>query len=212
MTSRRTTIRTLSLMLFAGALPLATPLHAASGEQVRDFFRAVQLDDPATVKSMLAAGFDPNAINPIGGEPALVLAVREGSMRVLEVLLAFPGTRVDTPAANGNTALMMAAFKGNRTAAEALLAKGAAVNRPGWTPLHYAAAAGDNAIAELLLRHGAALDPVSPPASGSYTPLMMASREGHADTAAFLVKQGANPALKNSEGFTAAELAARARH
>lgn len=211
MTSRRTVIRTLSLLVLAAAAPLAMSAPAATAAQVRDFFRAVQLDDARTVESMLAAGFDPNALNPIGGEPAVVLAVREGAMNVLGALLAFPGTRVDTPAANGNTALMMAAFKANRAAAEALLAKGAAVNRPGWTPLHYAAAAGDDAIAGLLLRHGAAVDPVSPPASGSYTPLMMASREGHADTAAFLVKAGANPALKNSEGLTAAQLA-RARH
>jgi len=207
MTTRRTILQTLSLLL---ALPALA--RAASPEQVRDFFRAVQLDDAATVRTLLAAGIDPNALNPVGGEPALVLAVREGAMRVLQALLASPGTRVDTPAINGNTALMMAAFKGNRAAVEALLAKGAAVNRPGWTPLHYAAAAGDNGIVELLLGRGAAVDAVSPPVSGSLTPLMMAAREGHADTAKLLVAHGADPARKNSEGLTAAQLAARAGH
>lgn len=190
----------------------ASLVAAATPAQVSTFFRAVQMDDARTVKSMLGSQVNPNDTNPVGGEPALVLAVREGSMDVFKAVLEHPDTRVDTPAINGNTALMMAAFKGNRPAAEALLAKGATVNRPGWTPLHYAAAAGDNAIAGLLLQHGARLDAVSPRASGSYTPLMLAAREGKEDTARFLLERGADPKLKNGEGLTAAQIAARAEH
>jgi hypothetical protein len=51
--------------------------------------------------------------NPLGGEPALVIAVRENAMKALDALLAYPGTQVDAAALNGNTALMMAAFKHN---------------------------------------------------------------------------------------------------
>lgn len=196
-------------ILLAAAVSLAV---AATPGQVSTFFRAVQMDDARTVKTMLGARVDPNDTNPIGGEPPLVLALREGSMAVFETLLEHPGTRVDTPAINGNTALMMAAFKGNRAAAEALIAKGAAVNRPGWTPLHYAAAGGDDAIAGLLLEHGARIDAPSPHASGSYTPLMLAAREGKEDTARFLLEHGADPRLKNGEGLTAAQIAARAEH
>lgn len=184
--------------------------QAATSAQVAEFFRAVQTDDARTVKSMLAGGFDANSLNPIGGEPALVLAAREGSMQVLDALLAHAGTRIDTPAVNGNTALMMAAFKHNMPAVQALLAKGAAVNRDGWTPLHYAAAGGDNEIARLLLKHGASIDALSPRASGAYTPLMMAAREGHDSTALQLIDSGANPRLTNSEGLTPAQLAERA--
>ena len=194
-------------------LPVASFMsEAATPAQVSNFFRAVQMDDARTVKTMLGAQVDPNDTNPIGGEPALVLALREGSMEVFRVLLAHPGTHVDAPAINGNTALMMAAFKGNRPAAEALVAKGAAINRPGWTPLHYAAAAGDDAIAGLLLEHGAKIDALSPRASGGYTPLMLAAREGKEDTARFLLEHGADPSLKNGEGLTAAQIAARAEH
>jgi ankyrin repeat protein len=192
------------------AVALAAPAMAMA-DQTSDFFRAVQMDDAGTVRSLLGK-VDPNQPNPVGGEPALVLAVREGAMQVFDALLRNPNTHVDAPALNGNTALMMAAYKQNKPAAEALIAKGAAVNRPGWTPLHYAAASGDNDIARLLLAHGARVDAQSPPASGKFTPLMMAAREGHEDTAVFLLGQGADPQLKNGEGLTAAEIARKADH
>jgi ankyrin repeat protein len=197
--------------LGAGAEAWAAAPSEASPVQVRDFFRAVQMDDARTVQTLLRV-VDPNELNPLGGEPALVVAVREGSINVLKVLLAHPGTRVDAAAMNGNTALMMAAYKRNMPALEALLAKGAAVQRPGWTALHYAAAGGDNDIAALLIERGARVDAVSPAASGAYTPLMMAAREGHQDSALFLLEHGANPMLKNGEGLNAAQIAERADH
>jgi ankyrin repeat protein len=193
------------LAAFPGAMALA-----ANPGQTGDFFRAVQMDDPSTVKKLLAQGVNPNQPNPAGGEPALVIAVREGSMRVLKVLLDQPGIQVDVPALNGNTALMMAAYKRNRDAAEALLARGATVNRAGWTPLHYAAASGDEDIARLLIKRGAKVDAVSPLASGSFTPLMMAAREGQPDMAVFLIGQGAQAQLTNTEGLSAAQIADKA--
>ena len=196
---------------------LAVGLHAglagaATPEQIADFFRAVQVDNHKAVREMVGKQVNANEINPVGGEPALVIAVREGSMRVLDVLLAHPGTNLEAQAMNGNTALMMAAYKKNRRAAEALLAKGAQVNRPGWTPLHYAAASGDEEIARLLLERKATPDAVSPRASGAYTPLMMAAREGQAGVAQLLLAAGADTGLKNTEGLTAAQIAERAAH
>jgi uncharacterized protein len=200
-----------ALLAFSITSAVTVSAGAATLAETNDFIRVVQLDDGRSVKSMLDAGFDPNALDQ-GGEPALVLAVREGSMKALRVLLAHPGIRVDATARNGNTALMMAAFKNNIAAVDALLAKGAAVNRDGWTPLHYAAAAGSDDIAAVLLKRGARIDAVSPKPSGSYTPLMMAAREGHPDSAAFLLGQGADPLRRNGEGLTAAQIAERAGH
>lgn len=180
------------------------------GAALARFFRAVQLDDAKTVEAMIGATVNANQRNPIGGEPGLVLALREDAMRVVGVFLEHPGTNLETTAANGNTALMMAAFRRNRAAVERLLAKGARIDQPGWTALHYAAASGDDDIVRLLLARGARIDAVSPLRSGAYTPLMMAAREGQDGTALLLIAQGANAGLKNSEGLSAEQLAERA--
>jgi ankyrin repeat protein len=207
-------------LLLSACLVLAAPAALAQGQaqgqapssaEVARFFRSVQLDDAGTVKKMLAA-VNPNQVNPAGGEPALVQALREGAMKVVDVLLAQPGIDLETPAMNGNTALMMAAYQHNAPAVTMLLARGAKVMQPGWTALHYAAAAGDDAIARQLLERGAAIDAPSPPASGKFTPLMMAAREGHDRTVQLLLRAGADPALRNSEGLTAQQIAARAGH
>jgi ankyrin repeat protein len=194
----------LSAVFGPGAAQAATPREIAS------FFNAVQLDDAKTVKAMLVATVNPNQVNPVGGEPGLVLALREGSMKVFDVLLEHPATRLEAAAINGNTALMMAAYKGNMPAVQALLAKGARVDRAGWSPLHYAAAGGADDIARLLLEKRAPIDAESPRASGQYTPLMMAAREGHESTVRLLLDAGADARRKDSEGLTAAQIAARA--
>ncbi|QOY92466.1 ankyrin repeat domain-containing protein [Massilia sp. UMI-21] len=207
--SRRAVIKT-CLLAAALSCTMAAAAAAATPAQIASFFRAVQLDNVAAVRDMVGKEVDANAVNPVGGEPALVLAVREGAMRVFDVLLAQPGIALDAQAMNGNTALMMAAFKNNRRAAEALLAKGAQVNRAGWTPLHYAAAGGSEDIARLLIARQARLDAASPRASGAYTPLMMAAREGQPAMVRLLLEAGADPAPRNTEGLTAAQVAERA--
>lgn len=199
----------LSALVLAAALQ-AGLAAAATPEELTAFFRAVQLNDTKTVNDMVGKVVNANEINPLGGEPALVLAVREDAMGVFRALLAHPGTDLEAKAMNGNTALMMAAFKRNRAAAQALLERGAAVNRAGWTPLHYAAASGDEEIARLLIARKAKLDAVSPRESGAYTPLMMAAREGQEGVARLLLAQGANARLKNSEGLSAVQIAERA--
>jgi ankyrin repeat protein len=190
---------------FAAAAP-----RPPSEAELTTFFRSVQVDDVRTVKAMLGTVVNANQPNPIGGEPGMVQALREEAMKVFQVFLDHPGTNLEARAANGNTALMMAAFKRNRPAVEALLAKGAAVNQPGWTALHYAAASGDEDIVRLLIARGATVDAVSPKASGAYTPMMMAAREGHDGAALVLIAHGADRMRRNIEGLTAVQLAERA--
>jgi ankyrin repeat protein len=182
--------------------------HAATDSEITSFFRSVQIDDAGTVKRMLAAGtIDPNQLDPISDQPGLTLALREEANQVVAVFLAQAKLDLERQAHNGNTALMMAAFKHNKAAVVAMLAKGAIVNRPGWTALHYAAASGDDEITQLLLEHHAYIDAE---ALAKFTPLMMAAREGHESTAALLLEAGADPTLKNTEDMTALQIAERA--
>lgn len=207
---RRLVLR--SAVLVAGlacGIAIAAPVPPNEA-QLTTFFRAVQMDDAKTVNAMIGTVVNANQPNPIGGEPGLVQALREDAMEVFKAFLAHPGTNLEAKAANGNTALMMAAFKRNRPAVAALLAKGAKVNQPGWTALHYAAAGGDDEIVRLLLARGAKVDAVSPKASGGYTPMMMAAREGHDGTALVLIAHGADRTRKNVEGLNAVQIAERA--
>ena len=173
------------------------------------FFRAVQIDDDRAVRNVLARGLDPNVRDPASGETGLILAMRYEAMRSARVLLAHPQLKIDAQAPNGNTALMMAAYQKNKDAVLALLDKGAQVNRPGWTALHYAAAAGDLDIMKLLLERHAYIDAESPTGA---TPLMLAAREGQEEAVGLLLDEGADATLKDRAWReNAAEFALRAQ-
>ena len=176
----------------------------ALGDVKLDFFRAVARDDARTVKRMIERGFDAAAAGEQGQTP-LLLALREDSAEVVDALLALPQVPAfDTPNAVGETPLMMAALRGRRDWVLRLLELGAAVNRSGWTPLHYAASGPEPAIVALLLDRGAAVDAR---AANGNTPLLMAARYGAIEGATLLLARGADPRLRNAAGLSAAEAA-----
>lgn len=176
----------------------------AAADPVRDLVVAAQMDNPVSVGKLLTSGLSPNTIDPLSREPVILVAIREGSTGVVNLLLANKDLDIERSAPNGNTALMMAALKQNQAAVKALLARGAAVKRPGWTALHYAAAGGDPAIVALLADKGSLLDAVSP---NGMTPLILAASEGHPDAVAVLLKRGVNAGFRNKNGQTAREAA-----
>lgn len=169
-----------------------------------DFFRAVKVDNAGAIRTLLQRGLDPNLIEAGRGDTGLILALREDSMKVFNVLLNARDIDLEAKSRNGDTALMLAAYKKNQPAVEALLAKGAEVNRPGWTALHYAAAIGSNEIVQILLDNYAYIDAESP---NKTTPIMMAARGGHIMTVKLLLDQGADATLKNELGMTAIDFA-----
>lgn len=202
--ARRTCLGLLPATVAAVVLP-----GLARAGSYEDYFKAVRMDNAGAVKSLLARGFDPNTIEPERGDTGLILALRENSMKVFDVLLNAPGTDIEVKIKNGDNALMIACYKGNRAAVEALLAKGAQVNRPGWTPLHYAAAIGDNEIVRVLLDKYAYIDAESP---NKTTPIMMAARGGHILTVKLLLDEAADATLKNELGMTAIDFAVMYNH
>jgi len=197
-----------ALALSAALAQAADPGQPPGTNDLTRYFRAVQMDDVTTVNKMIAGRIvNPNQFDPRSGESGLILALREGAPRVVDALIALPGLDLEQRAPNGNTALMMAAFKHNLPAAKALLDKGAQVNRDGWNALHFAAAAGDDEITKLLLARGAAVDARAP---AGFTALMLAAREGQQSTAMVLLEAGADASLVNSEKLNAAQIAERA--
>lgn len=213
---QRTRRLLLALAVALGAGTLALPAHAdklsdKAAEQLRDetveFFRAAQLDGAKRVAQAIARGVNPN-VRDANGETGLIVAMRYEAPKVAQLLLEQPGIDLEAKAPNGNTALMMAAFRQNKSAVLELIKRGAQVNQKGWTALHYAAAAGSVEISTILLDKHAYIDAETP---SGMTPLMIAAREGQEDVVALLLEQGADATLKDG-GFhlTAAEFALKA--
>ncbi len=191
--------RIFALTLSAACLPVTAMAGAFD-----DFFKAAAMDQADEIRSLLARGLDPNLVEEHRGETGLIVALREGSMKVFDVLVNARDINLEAKAKNGNNALMIAAYKGNQAAVETLLAKGAQINQPDWTALHYAAASGNNEIVQLLLNKGADINAVSP---NKTTPIMMAAGEGHFQTVQLLLDRGANAKLKNDVGMNATDFA-----
>ncbi len=188
---------------FAFYLLVCLAFSVAKAGSYDDFFRAVNVDNDWAVKSLLQQGFDPNSVSE-AGQTGLYLAMREGSPKVAAALLADPRTRPDLANAVGETALMMAALRNRLDWAERLLDRGAAVNREGWTPLHYAATGAEPPLLALLVSRGASLEAPSP---NGTTPLMMAARYGSEDAVFWLLSKGAQLAARNQQDLTAVDFA-----
>jgi ankyrin repeat protein len=169
-----------------------------------EFFRAVNVDDDRTVRSLLASGLDPNITNP-QGQTGLVLAMKDDSPKVAAALLAHPGIQVDAATSADETALMMAAMRGRLDWVQKLAERGAALSRAGWAPLHYACSGPEGLdVARYLLDQGVAIDARSP---NGTTPLMMAARYGSNDATELLLKRGANANLRNDRDLQATDFA-----
>lgn len=170
-----------------------------------DFFTAIRIDDEATMSALLARGFDPNTVDA-KGQPGLVLAMKETSIKVARVLINSPKTHVEARSPADESALMLAALNGELALCQLLIQKNADVNKPGWAPLHYAATNGHLEVMQLLLEENAYIDAASP---NGTTPLMMAAMYGTPSAVKLLLEAGADPTLKNIQGLSALDFANR---
>ena len=181
-------------------------LFKASAGSFDDFFIAIKNDNAVAVADLLKRGFDPNT-RDAKGQPGLTVAMQERSLKAARALLEHPSIDVNAVNAAGESALMMAALKGELGGAELLLGRGAAVSLPGWSPIHYAATGPEPQLVRLLLDRGADIDAASP---NGTTPLMMAAMYGTPEAVKLLIDEGADVQLKNVQGLTALQFAQRA--
>lgn len=194
------------LQIIVSVLFIVVSSAAWAQRSYEQFITAVVRDDAATVRQLHARGFDLNTPDP-DLNPALVLALQRDALAVARYLVEQRDVDVEARNAVGETALMIAALRNHRDVVERLLARGAQVNRPGWTALHYAATnKGDQAaaITRLLLEHYAYIDAESP---NRTTPLMMAARYGREEVVRLLLEEGADPTLRNEQGLDAIDFA-----
>lgn len=168
-----------------------------------DFFTAVRQDANATVVQILFRGFDPNTIDPKGRSP-LMVAIQEGSPKVANLLVSLEQVDVNALNPSDESALMLASLKGQEDMVRKLIARGADVNKTGWTPLHYAASGGHVGVMRLLFEHHAFVDPESP---NGTTPLMMAAQYGNGAAVKLLLDEGAVPTARNRLGLNALDFA-----
>jgi ankyrin repeat protein len=171
-----------------------------------DYFSAVKGNDGAAIAALLARGFDGNVADP-KGEHALHLAIRDKSVKAVSALLDWNKINVETRNKVDESPLMLASLDGQLDIAKRLIAVGADVNKPGWTPLHYAATHGHLEVMVLLLDKFAYIDAASP---NGTTPLMMAAFYGTPSAVKLLLEAGADPLLRNEKDLTAIDFAQQA--
>ncbi len=197
------------LVVVGVACTLSLQAGFAQAGSFEDFFSAVKRDDLSTLKRLEAMGFDLNTTNE-KGQHALHLALRDEAPKIAAYLVTRPAVNIDRRNLQDETPLMLALLKGQFGLAKALQVRGADVNKPGWTPLHYAAThAGQDAVkqVEWLLELHAYIDAESP---NRTTPLMMAAQYGDEAVVDLLLDAGADGGLKNDLGLTAHDFATRA--
>ena len=99
---------------------------------------------------------------------------------------------------------MLAAINNQIELAKVLIQRGADVNKPGWTPLHYASTRGHREMMRLLIENEAYIDSES---ENGTTPLMMAAYFATPLAVKLLLEEGADPTLVNSANVSALDMA-----
>ena len=194
-------------LLLATALLWAGLAFAAA--DVVQFMNSIERDGVSAVQKILAEGqFNANTLN-YEGHTALYVALREPAPRVADILIENAQTKLNLENKFGENALMMAAMRGLLPQAQRMVAKGAEVNKKGWTPLHYAASAGDVAMVKFLLDASAYIDAESPTGD---TPLMMAASRAKTSVVQLLLDEGADASLRNAAGQDAVDMALAQGH
>lgn len=186
------------------SLFFSTLTYAQTPDQVTDFTKAAKFDDVSEVQSLLKSGVSPNTLDP-KGNPMLIVAIRDKSFKVFNLLLSNQAIDVDLGNKSGENPLMIASIEGELPLVESLvIKKKAEVNKSGWTPLHYASSAGRLSVAQFLVANGAKVNALSP---SDTTPLMMAVNSGNEVLVKFLLDNGADLRMRNHEGYSAIDVA-----
>lgn len=155
-----------------------------------------------------------HAYRPMGlaaGDAQLFAAAAAGDgARIMEAVEA--GADINATDALKRSALFIAAFHQQATAASLLIEAGCSIDARdlnGMAPLHGAVVVGAIDVAGILIAKGANINLAD--ASG-HTPLHLAAATGQVAMAKLLLQNGANPRLRTVGGLTPADLATNSGH
>ena len=188
---------------------------------------AVKNRNPEIVSMLLKAKANPNTAM-WSGETPLMTAARTGVTTIVKNLIDHGANVNAREPRRGQSALMWAISFRNPEAAKILIDNGADVSaktirlkddaeyapmqlggyaanvqsvpQGGYTPLMFAARVGDLGTVRLLLNRGADVNEVSVEDGSA---LVIASSWGHEDLAMYLLDEGANPNIADTNGMTA---------
>jgi ankyrin repeat protein len=184
-------------------------INAQTDEGVTPLMYAAQNGNLEVVKILVLNGADVNLIN-IDNVPALMSAVQMQHEEIVDYLLQ-EGAKPDVADKNQVTSLMYAAAYDYFVIADMLLYYGANPLLQDYTGNDACMVACYNNnldIAGLLLFNGVPID--TSDLSGN-TPLMIAAQRGYDVLCDSLLLWGANPSLRNKNGYTALALAVAAK-
>ena len=163
-------------------------LHAINRYGVTPLLEASRTGDTPIIAELLKAGADVRKSNHPEGETPLMAASRTGNLSAVELLLKAGSDPNATDTYQNQTALMWASEEGQVDVVNALLAAGANPN----AKAH---------VSELTTRKNA------DHATGGFTALMFAVRNGHENVVRALAKGEADLKATNGDGVTATAIA-----
>jgi ankyrin repeat protein len=181
---------------------------------ITPLMHAIQMGNTAnTIELLLQRGADPN-YSPNNAEfTALMLAVMNGDIGIIQKLTQYGGNLNAT--IDGNNLLHVAIYADSDKAIviiEMLLERKvdpAAQNIYGVTPLMLAAVSIDPRVAKLLLKQNPQLDSQN---NNGKTALMLSSSCGNIEVVDMLLNKGANPNIQDHNDMTALMFACKANH
>ncbi|XP_046462731.1 uncharacterized protein LOC124208913 [Daphnia pulex] len=175
-------------------------------------FWAIRANKVEKVKILLERGADPTKLNNEGLTPFQVAVTQNKHSEILDLLLEDEDVDINDGGISGYTLLHWAMATSNVTVVDFLLSRGANPNvagQNGATPLHMAAYCADKTDVLDLILKTKQVD-INRRDKNGQTALHYAVRGYRVDNVGYLLENGANPAIRDENGYTPVHLVAAA--